>query len=184
MNKKNKYICFDRDGTLNREVHYLSNPDDVELYPEVIPALQQLTRAGYSIFVVTNQSGIGRGYYTEEDMHAVNHRLAELLAANGISIAEFYFCPHTPDAGCTCRKPRRALLDQAAADLSFDPADIIVVGDKIIDVEFGQNAGGRGILVRTGHGSEYNLEKEITVPDYVCPTLLEAAAWILQHPAS
>ena len=184
MNKINKYICFDRDGTINQERHYLCNPDDVELYPEVIPALQQLTRAGYGIFIVTNQSGIGRGYYTEEDMHAVNRYITELLESNGIRIAGFYFCPHTPDNGCTCRKPGRALLDRAASDLNFDPSEIIVIGDKLIDVEFGQNAGGRGILVRTGHGSEYDLEKEKTVPDYVCPTLLEAASWILQHPGN
>lgn len=178
-NKNNKFICFDRDGTINREVLYLSNPDDVELYPEVIPALQKLTAAGYGIFIVTNQSGIGRGYYSEADMHAVNRRVSELLRAAGVTVAGFYYCPHTPDDDCNCRKPLTTLIDRAAVELGFERESIVVVGDKIIDVEFGQNAGGKGVLVRTGHGSEVILEEESTVPDYVCDNLQEAVTWIL-----
>ncbi len=182
MNKKEnkKYVCLDRDGTINVEVCYLSNPDDVEIYPEVIPALKKLTAAGYGIFVVTNQSGIGRGYYEVGDMQAVNRRISELLAEGGIEISGFYFCPHTNADNCTCRKPQIELLERAAAELGFELADIIVVGDKLIDVEFGQNAGGRGVLVRTGHGSEVILSESQTVPDHVCANLLEAVAWILE----
>ncbi len=182
MNKKEnkKYICLDRDGTINVEVCYLSNPDDVEIYPEVIPALRKLEAAGYGVFVVTNQSGIGRGYYETADMQAVNQRIADLLAEEGIEVAQFYFCPHTNADDCSCRKPKTELLERAAAELGFGLKDIIVVGDKLIDVEFGQNAGGRGVLVRTGHGSEVVLAETETVPDYVCANLLEAVDWILE----
>ena len=175
----NKYICFDRDGTINKEVEYLSKPEDVELYPEVIPALKRLNIAGYGIIVVTNQSGIGRGYYTEEDMHLVNARISNLLWKQGVMVEKFYFCPHTPSDGCRCRKPLSGMLDDASVEFGFKKDEIIVVGDKICDVELGQRVGGRGVLLRTGHGSEVDLNKEDVKPDYVCEDLFEAVDWIL-----
>ncbi len=174
-----KYICFDRDGTINKEVEYLSRPEDVELYPEVIPALKKLNDAGYGIIIVTNQSGIGRGYYTEDDMHAVNNKITQLLSEQGIDVEKFYFCPHISNDGCRCRKPMSGMLDDAAAEFGFEMGKIIVVGDKICDVELGQNVGGRGILLRTGHGYKVDLNSEVVKPDYVCEDLLEAVDWIL-----
>ncbi len=179
--KINKYICFDRDGTINKEVHYLSNPDDVELYPEVIPALKKLVMAGYGIIVVTNQSGIGRGYYSENDMHKVNKRIEDLLSVEGVSICKFYYCPHQPGDGCDCRKPLTGMVDSAVNDFGFERKDLIVVGDKMCDIELGRNAGGKGILVRTGHGSEVELESESLKPDYVCENLIEAVDWIVER---
>ena len=181
MSKKNynKYICFDRDGTINKEVKYLSKPEDVELYPEVIPALKRLNVAGYGIIVVTNQSGIGRGYYTEEDMHLVNARISNILLEQGVTIEKFYFCPHTPSDGCRCRKPLNGMLSDASVEFGFPKDEITVVGDKICDVELGQSFGGSGVLVRTGHGCEVDLNKEVVEPDYVCEDLLEAVDWIL-----
>ncbi len=179
---KQRYIFFDRDGTLNREVEYLSDPEQVELYPEVVPALQRLTAVGYGIIVVTNQSGIGRGFFTVEAMQRVNARVEEILAEYGVQIARFYYCPHLASDGCNCRKPRSGMLEAAAQDFGIDLADgVITVGDKLMDVELGQRVGGKGILLRTGHGMEFELEQEATVPDFVAPTMSEAVDWILSR---
>lgn len=145
-------LFFDRDGTLIVEKDYLSDPDKVELEAGAVEALQRLARYGLPIVGVTNQSGIGRGYFGEEAAHAVNRRVSELFAAEGVAITAWYMCPHAPNQTCDCRKPLTGMALSAARDLDLDLPASFVVGDKRSDVEMAVNFGGTGVLVTTGHG--------------------------------
>jgi D-glycero-D-manno-heptose 1,7-bisphosphate phosphatase len=148
-------VFLDRDGTLNEEKKYLCDPDKLVLIPGIGPALRRLADAGYPLFIVTNQSGIGRGYYTEEDMHRVNERLIHQLAPFGVRFHEIYFSPEHPDADGRGRKPSPAFLLDAARDHGVDLSRSFMIGDKFIDLACGWNAGvQRSILVRTGYGAE------------------------------
>ena len=149
--------CFlDRDGTIILEKHYLSDPAGVELIPGAGEGLRSLVRAGVRLFVATNQSGIGRGYYETRDFEACRDRLAELLAAHGVEVEETLYCPHTPEEGCGCRKPETGLFDALARKHGLNPEECAMVGDKIADVSFGLKAGfAASILVRTGHGEKH-----------------------------
>lgn len=148
-------VFLDRDGTLNAERNYLSDPAQLELLAGVPAALRRLRDAGFRLFIVTNQSGIGRGYYTEADMHRVNQRLADLLAPHGVGFDHIYFAPEAPDQPSRGRKPSPQFLLDARDAYHLDLARSYMIGDKRIDLECGWNAGvRRSILVRTGYGAE------------------------------
>lgn len=150
-----RHILLDRDGTVIVDRHYLAHPDGVELLPGAGVALGRLVRAGATLFLVTNQSGIGRGYFGQADFQAVQARLQDLLVPFGASIAETVHCPHAPDAGCSCRKPATGLFAGLAATHGLDPAATVVIGDKISDIAFGLALGAPlTILVTTGHGQD------------------------------
>jgi D-glycero-D-manno-heptose 1,7-bisphosphate phosphatase len=146
---------IDRDGTLVVERHYLADPAGVELVPGAVEALRRLRAAGYRLVLVTNQSGIARGLYTEADFHAVQERLAALLATAGIRFDSTQFCPHHPDitGPCDCRKPAAGMFLRAAQDVPIDFARSIFIGDRLKDVLPARTLGGRGYLVRTGYGA-------------------------------
>ena len=148
-------VFLDRDGTLNIERTYLCDPDKLELFPNAVNSLIRLRDAGYLLFIVTNQSGIGRGYYTEADMHAVNRRLEDLLAPAGIRFERIYYAPEHPDEPSPGRKPSPQFLLDAARDFGVDLSASYMIGDKISDLKCGWNAGVRkSILVLTGYGSD------------------------------
>jgi D-glycero-D-manno-heptose 1,7-bisphosphate phosphatase len=148
-------IFLDRDGTLIEEREYLADPAGVAVFPGVGAALRRLQDAGFKLVIVTNQSGIGRGYYTEADMHRVNARLLELLAADGVRIEKIYFAPEAPDQPSRGRKPSPQFLFDARDELGLDLARSYIIGDKLIDLECGWNAGVKqAILVRTGYGAK------------------------------
>lgn len=174
-------VFLDRDGTLIRETGYLADPAGVELLPGVGRALRNLAEAGYPLVVISNQSGVARGRFDERQVHAVMARLRERLRDHGVELDAIYFCPHHPDAGCACRKPRPGLLERAAEDLDLSLTTSVTIGDKRIDVAAGQRSGGRGILVRTGYGreEEARVGGEDPPPDRVCDDLAAAAAWLL-----
>ena len=173
-------VFLDRDGTIIVEREYLSDPAEVELLPGVPEALNRLRDAGLPLVVITNQAGIGRGYYGVADYEAVASRLADLLGALGVSIDGTRFCPHHPDVTgpCTCRKPHPGMFLDAAEALELDPAKSFLVGDKLTDVDPGIELGGTGILVRTGYGRKLESaasEAVIVVDDLsaVTDTILE-----------
>jgi len=145
-------IFLDRDGVVIEDRDYLADPDQVRILPGVIPALAAARRAGFLLVGVSNQSGIGRGYFSEDDFRLVMSRLQELLAAGGAGFDFFHYCPHAPDADCACRKPRQGLMEEARSILAIDPDRSWMVGDKASDVAFGRAAGLGCILVRTGYG--------------------------------
>jgi len=163
-------IFLDRDGTLIEEREYLADPAGVVLFPGVGKALRRLQSAGYKLVIITNQSGIGRGYYTVEDMHRVNARMLELLSADGVSIEKIYFAPEAPGQPSRGRKPSPQFLFDARDECGVDLARSCIIGDKLIDLECGWNAGVRQtILVRTGYGAKL----EQTSPDKL------ARAWVV-----
>ena len=175
-----KFVIFDRDGTLIYERHYLSDPTQVELIPGVIEGLKQLSEAGFGLIVVTNQSGIGRGYFDQARLQQIHAYLQSLLGVAGICWDGLYYCPHTPADECHCRKPQPGLIEQAAHDLGFDPSQSYVVGDKPCDIHLGEAVGAVTLLVRTGYGEKVADEGRIT-PNYVVKDVKEAADVILQH---
>lgn len=156
-------VFLDRDGTLNIERNYLSDPAKLELFPGTGAALRRLQDAGFQLLVVTNQSGIGRGYYTAAEMHQVNARLAELLADDGVRLLKTYFAPEAPEQPSRGRKPSPQFLFDARDEFGLDLAQSYMVGDKLIDLECGWNAGvSASVLVRTGYGRE--AEAKLGVP--------------------
>jgi D-glycero-D-manno-heptose 1,7-bisphosphate phosphatase len=149
-------VFLDRDGTLVRDPGYLHDARQVELLPGVGEGLASLSRAGWPLVVVSNQSGIARGLYGPEAFGAVMDRIGVLLASRGVRFAGAYFCPHHPDVTgpCDCRKPGVALFEQAARDLALDLSRSWFVGDRLKDVEPAVRLGGRGILIETREGAE------------------------------
>lgn len=162
-----RYVLIDRDGTLIQEKNYLSNPDQVELIGKAAPALRRLQEAGWGLCVVTNQSGIARGYFDVPQLDRVHLRLNEMLAREHVRLDGIFVCPHRPDDGCDCRKPLPGLIYKAAALLGFDPKQAWVIGDNEIDVGLGHAAGARSILVRTGYGVAYepNTKADLVLDD-------------------
>jgi D-glycero-D-manno-heptose 1,7-bisphosphate phosphatase len=152
---KRRAIFLDRDGTLNVDKDYLSNPAQLEIISGVGSALRRLMDAGYLLFIVTNQSGIGRGYYTLADMQAVHERLCAELARDGVRFEKIYFAPEAPEAPSRGRKPSPQFLFDARDEFGLDLAQSYMIGDKRIDLECGCKAGvKKSILVRTGYGAE------------------------------
>ena len=150
-------VFFDRDGVLNVEKNYLYEPEKFVWQPEAPEAIAWLKRQGYLVIVVTNQSGIARGYYTEEDMHALHKHMQRLLVKAAGQIDAFYFCPHLPTAPleayakeCRCRKPGPGMIEQALADYDIDMPHSFLVGDKPSDVLAAQAAGIAGYLYEGG----------------------------------
>lgn len=168
------FILLDRDGTLIVERGYLSDAGGVELIPGAAAALRALREAGCGLLLVTNQAGVGRSYFDREALDRVHTRMTELLQNEGVRLDGIYVCPHHPEDGCPCRKPRFGLMEQAAREFAFDPRASFVIGDKAIDIEFGKNARATTVLVRTGYGAAVEREGEV-LPDYVCDDLGHAA---------
>ena len=180
-------VFLDRDGTLIEEVGYLDRPERVQLYPWTVDAIRALNRAGLRTVMVTNQSGIARGFFTEDVVKRVHGRIADLLAAGGAHLDAYYYCPHHPDGkvpeyarACECRKPGRALVDRAVAEFGIDPAASYAVGDRWFDVSLARTVGATGILVRTGYGADEEHRAPAGVAaDAVVNNLAEAASWLL-----
>ncbi len=174
-------VFLDRDGTLIAEKKYLADPGLVSLTQGAGPALRALADAGFLLFIVTNQSGIGRGYYTLDDMHRVNERVAEVFAEDGVRFARVYFAPEAPEEPSRGRKPSPQFLFDARDEFGIDLTQSYMVGDKRGDLECGWNAGVRqSLLVRTGYGAEWeaklgaDAERAVVVDDAAA-----AARWIL-----
>ncbi|RKX27618.1 MAG: hypothetical protein DRP45_00550 [Candidatus Zixiibacteriota bacterium] len=177
-------LFVDRDGTLIVEKNYLSDPDQVELESGTVKALLQARDKGYRIVVVSNQSGVARGYFDTESVEAVNRRLLEILTANRVQVDGVYFCVHHRDGvvpeyavDCECRKPAPGMAEKAAVDLGIDLRRSVVVGDSLADINLGRVIGGRSVLVRTGYGAKNEIRLKAspwseTVP--VCDNLLSA----------
>ena len=171
---RKRYVILDRDGTINVEREYLSNWTQVELIANAALGLKKMRALGLGLVVVTNQSGIARGYFDEADLLRIHDRLAELLRNEGAYVDRIYHCPHAPDAGCQCRKPVRGLVDRAATDLGFDPAQSFVIGDKPCDIDLGRAVGAKTILVRSGYGRKFE-QSNVVAPDFIVDDLVQAA---------
>lgn len=169
-----RVALLDRDGTIIVERNYLSDPNDVELLPNAARGLRELRSLGYRLVLVTNQSGIGRGYFSAQDVENVHQVLTDKLREEDAYLDGIYICPHTPDAGCTCRKPEPGLALKAAEDFDFDIRDAVVIGDKPCDIELADRIGATSVLVKTGYGAAY-LESGTVRPKFAAEDLADAA---------
>jgi histidinol-phosphate phosphatase family protein len=165
-------VFLDRDGTIVADKHFLFEPDDLELLPNAVEGLRALRRLGARLVVVTNQSGVGRGYFDEAAVERVNRRLLQLLADHGVELDGIFVCPHAPDEGCDCRKPAPGLFRRAAAELGVDLTRSFVIGDRDVDVRAGRGIGATSILI----GLDGTADPE--VPH--APNLLAAARLVRQ----
>ena len=177
----NRAVFLDRDGTIIVEKHYLHKPEEVEIFPGVGVALRRLQDAGYQLIVVTNQSGIGRGYYTLAEAEAVNRHVAAELAQAGVRLTKEYIAPEAPDQPSRGRKPSPQLVFDARDEFGLDLAQSYFIGDKMVDLECGWNAGVKqSILVCTGYGAELaRAEADKVARAVVVNDLPAAAEWIL-----
>lgn len=172
-----RFVLLDRDGTIVVERNYLSRPEQLELLPGAAEGLRALREMGFGLVVITNQSGVGRGYFSAAELDRIHSRLREMLAAEGVTLDGIYCCPHTPEDNCDCRKPKPGLALAAARDLGFDPASAIVVGDKACDIDLGRNIGAATFLVNTGYGAAV-CQCDDVMPHFFVMDLVEAAAVI------
>jgi len=163
-------VFLDRDGTIIRDVHYINDPEKVELFPDVPAALQRLKAAGFRVIVITNQSGFARGIVTQEQYDAVQARMLELAGPENIDAT--YMCP---DFGPR-RKPSPEMILEAARDLDIDPRRSCMIGDKASDILCGRNAGAKTIFIRTGYALDTPCE-----PDFIAANMNEAVDWILME---
>jgi D-glycero-D-manno-heptose 1,7-bisphosphate phosphatase len=182
-------VFLDRDGTLNVEVDYLRSPDQLKLYPGAGSAVRRLNDAGFITCVISNQSGVARGFLTEDHLTTIHAKLRAELAHDEARLDQIYYCPHHPTAGldpykidCECRKPKTGMLQAAQREFSIDLQQSFLVGDSLVDMQAAMTAGVAPILVQTGYGKktmEECIEQNIVLC-FVAETLVDATAFIIQ----
>ncbi|MFQ5456462.1 MAG: lipopolysaccharide heptosyltransferase II [Nitrospirota bacterium] len=188
--KKAIALFVDRDGTINRDVGYLDSIDKLEIFPGVSRAVRMINERNIKVIVVTNQSGVARGLFSENDLKRLNILIKERLEEEGASLDAIYYCPHHPEIGngdykkrCNCRKPSTGMLKRAASDFNIDISNSYMIGDKITDIELANNAGAKAILVLTGYGRQHLSlinKSEIKMPVYIAKDLSDAVEWIIK----
>ncbi|MEK6943334.1 MAG: HAD family hydrolase [Nanoarchaeota archaeon] len=173
-------VFLDRDGTLNEDTMYPHKIHHFKMLPGVIDGLKKLSKK-YIFVIITNQSGIGRGVFKEEDFQNFNNHLITTLKKEGIEIKKTYHCPHTSEQVCECRKPSAKYINDAAEEFGIDIKKSWVIGDHLHDLEMGINAGCRSVYMLTGHGKMHinDIEKSKTKPDFTANNFLEAANFIM-----
>ncbi|MBI4464288.1 MAG: HAD family hydrolase [Acidobacteria bacterium] len=184
-------VFFDRDGTLNEEVGYVNHPDRFQIFPFAAQAVREAKEAGLLAIVVSNQSGVARGLFSESLVQKLHRRLAREIIRQGGKLDAIFYCPHHPQGrvekyrrDCTCRKPSSGLLEKAAADFGIHLASSFVVGDRYVDVAMAHRVGARSVLVLTGYGRgewEYFRKSWPQPPDYVAKNVRDAVRWILRN---
>lgn len=187
----NRAIFLDRDGTLNEEAGYIAAPEQFKLFGFAAEAVRLINEAGWRAIVLTNQSGIARGYLTEEFLLQTHKLMEDSLRLQGARLDAIYYCPHHPDFGqppyrrdCDCRKPKPGLIEKAAKEFDLDLTGCFVIGDRYRDVEMGHAAGASSVMVMTGFGREEcetQRERWARPPEFIAENLLEAVSWILSR---
>ncbi|MFA5113820.1 MAG: D-glycero-beta-D-manno-heptose 1,7-bisphosphate 7-phosphatase [Candidatus Margulisiibacteriota bacterium] len=187
MQGTSRAVFVDRDGTIIEDSGYISTPKEVHFLPGSIEALRQLNQAGFKVIVITNQSGVARGFFSEDMVQTIDKFIHKQVLSGGGHIDAFYYCPHHPEHGvypyrqeCACRKPSPGMIKQAAQDHHLDLGRSFMVGDHSCDVRAGKTAGVRTVFVLTGHGSREKA-KLADKPDHTAPSLAEAVAWIIKE---
>ena len=175
---KNRAVFLDRDGTIVYDLGYPRDPDSVELMPGVVQALRLLQENSFTLVIISNQSGVGRGILNNSDLANVHNRLIKILENNSIYIRKSYYCTHAPWEKCKCRKPKPAMLFRAAEEMAIDLASSFVVGDKPSDVEAGLKAGCWTIMIEEQEIRKI-IDNKIIKPHAVFPDLLSASRWIV-----
>jgi len=174
----NRAVFLDRDGTMAKDVNYCARPEDFELFPNTAKAIKLLNEHGFKVIVVTNQSGIARGFFTEETLAKIHEKMKRELTKEGARIDDIYYCPHHPADNCDCRKPKPKLVLQAAKEHNIDLEHSFVVGDLEMDVELGRAVSCGTILILPNPGDYARKQK---APDYIAVVLYDAALWIVSQ---
>jgi len=190
MTMKKPAIFIDRDGTINEQMGYINHSSRFVMLPGVPEAFRLLNEAGFLAIIVSNQSGVARGYFPMELIKKIHSMMKEHISRQGGYIDGIYFCPHYPGGSvqeyaveCDCRKPRTGLIDRACRDFEIDLTRSYMTGDHYTDMELADRANIKGILVRTGYGAgvvEYNLAGMANKPCYIADDLLDAVRWIIE----
>jgi D-glycero-D-manno-heptose 1,7-bisphosphate phosphatase len=178
-------VFLDRDGTICEEAGYLNHLSRFRMFPFVAAALRRLNESGYPVIVVSNQSGVARGYFPESLVQQVNQAMIQQLSEAGARVDAVYYCPHASSENCSCRKPKTGMLELAAREHSIDLQRSFVVGDRHGDIQLAHNVHACGILVRTGYGEgelAWHVAKWPVPPDFVASDLAQAVDWILRQP--
>ena len=178
-------VFLDRDGTIAEEVGYLNHASRFRVFPFVAEAIRRLNEAKYPAIVITNQSGVGRGYFPDSLIHTVHDLMTAQLAKEGAHINALYYCPHKGDDACACRKPKPGMLELAAREHGLDLCRSFVVGDRYGDMQLAHRVGARAIMVRTGYGEgeiQWHSATWPAPPDFIAENLADAADWILRQP--
>jgi len=182
--KKIDFAAFiDRDGTMVFDKHYLADPRGLDIIPTVPEGIKKLNDANVPVIVITNQSGVARGKFDEATLELIHQRLLEILEDSGAIVNGIYYCPHMPNAGCDCRKPKPGMLLRAKDEHGFDLRRSYVIGDRMLDIEMAHSVGAIGVIVPEP-GDQYHVDSEIEVskemPDMRKATFIEAVDWILR----
>lgn len=185
--QKYEAVFLDRDGTINVEIQYLHEPEKFDFLPSAIRALKILQDNGFKLIIITNQAGIAKNLYKQEDMIRTHNHMKNLLEKENIYLDRIYYCPHKSEDRCECRKPSPGMINQAILENSIDPSKSWMIGDKISDIKSGNLAYVRTILVMTGYGREQlkmiadlpPVEKLISTPNYIAENLMKASEIIL-----
>jgi D-glycero-D-manno-heptose 1,7-bisphosphate phosphatase len=175
-------VFLDRDGTIAEEVGYLNHADRFRMFPFAGTAIRRLNEAGLAVIVVTNQSGVARGYFPESLVQQVNERMQRELSAAGAHVDAVYYCPHSSADGCDCRKPRTGMIERAAREHNLDLQRSYVVGDRYGDMELAFRSGCKAVFVRSGYGlgeETWHAKDWLKGPDVIVENLEQAANWIL-----
>lgn len=177
MANNKKAIFLDRDGVINKEVNYLSNPKNFEFIKGSIKALKLLKRKGFLLIVITNQAGIARGYFTEENLNKIHQKMVSILEKSSVVLDDIYYCPHHPDftGPCDCRKPQPGMILKAQKKYNIDLENSFMVGDTLRDIETGLTAKCKTVLVLTGYGLKEKKNMKKLKPDYIFENLFEFA---------
>lgn len=175
-------VFLDRDGVINRDSpDFIKTPEEMILFPGAPQAIARLDAAGFAVMVVSNQSGLARGLITPESLEAMHRKLHRAVEEAGGRLTGIYFCPHLPDAGCACRKPKTGMLEQAAREHGIALSESYMAGDKPDDIACGRAAGCRTILILSGQTRRYDPARFAALPDLICPDLPAAAEQILRE---
>ena len=177
-----KAVFVDRDGTINVNVEYLDDPKKLKIYPGVAEGLKKLKENSFKIIVITNQSGIARGFFSEERLKEIHQKMREELSKKGATIDGIYYCPHHPDDGCDCRKPNTGLFKKAVKEHNIDITSSYVIGDRMLDIEAGFKIGLKTVLVpEKKEKVKKEMKKSKIKPDYLCNDFYSGVKWILKN---
>lgn len=179
----NRAVFLDRDGTINKDVGYLNNPNELVFIRGAKTGVRILKKKGFLVFVVTNQSGVARGYITLDALSRINGKLYNEFRKEGISIDGIYYCPHHPEDNCDCRKPRPKMVKDIAREYKIDLKNSFFIGDKPSDIKTGKNAGCKTVLT-SKDTAVLREDSEWTAPDFIAKDLLSAARWVIWYSSS
>jgi len=178
----NKTVFIDRDGTINANTGYIKTPDDFKIYKGVAEGIKILNNMGYKVIIITNQSGIARGFFNEEMLEKIHEKMKKELSEKGATVDAIYFCPHHPDEKCNCRKPEPGMLQKAMKDFDVDVQKSFIIGDRMLDVEAGNKIGVKTVLVPENKKKvDIEMQESNITPDIVCDDFYSGVEWIVKN---